>query len=203
MTKTKKKKIYIGVDPDLRVLNAAIIDDDKKLHAVFVRRNKTGPGPIAVCNAARMACRLIEDVIAFLVATPELGQHEIHLVVEDQNLQYTGKTNRATLGKLTQLCQVTGCLMGAFSNMTHEIHLVQPINWKGNVPKGIHHLRIYKDLGLECTPAGAVNDPTQGYCVPNCLPEIVTWSHDKVNPGDFKDISDSIGLAAYGIKKGY
>lgn len=206
--KTKNKKLFIGIDPDLRVLNAAIITDDKKLHAVFVRRNKTGPGPIAVANAARMANLLIKDVIAFIVASPELkAGHEIHLVIEDQNLEHTKQLRQKGINvrdsDVLHCAQVAGCLMGAFSNLAHEIHLVQAIHWKSTKPKGIDQGRNYDYLGLECRCAGQVKNPKEGYCVPNCFPEIITWSAVKVNPGDFKDISDSVGLAAYGIKKGY
>lgn len=191
------KKLYIGIDPDLRLLNAALVTDQKKALAVFARRNKDTGSPVA--GSARMACRLVEDVIAYLVANPDdLDAHEIHLVIESQNMEYTGRTNNATKDKMVSLCQTTGCLMGAFSNLSTTIHLVQPINWKGNVPKSIHHQRIYKDAGLTYIMAGG----KEQYAVPAVLSPLTDWSHDKINPGDFKDISDSIGLALYGVGKG-
>ncbi len=32
----KPKKLYIGIDPDLRKLSAAIVSEDKKPYAVFL-----------------------------------------------------------------------------------------------------------------------------------------------------------------------
>ena len=195
-----KKKIYIGIDPDLRLLNAVIMttDPEPKIAAILVRRNKEGSGDAAVANAARMACRLIEDVIAYFVSHEELnGYDEIVLVVESQNVEYTGVTNKARKSSMVQLCQVAGCLMGAFSNMCNSIHLVQPVKWKGSVPKHVHHRRIYKALDVGFTMAGGED----GYAVPHMFADMCSFSHDKVNPGDFKDISDSVGLALFGYRK--
>lgn len=194
-----KKKIYIGIDPDLRLLNAALVTDEKKVLAVFARRNKGHSKDAAVANAARMACRLVEDVIAYLVANPlGLEQHEIHLVIESQNMEYTGRTNNATKDKMVMLCQTAGCLMGAFSNLSESITLVQPINWKGNVPKHIHHMRMLTEAGISHRMAGGRSGE---YGVPTELSPLTDWSHDKINPGDFKDITDSIGLGLYGAKE--
>ena len=195
------KKLYIGIDPDLRLLNAALVTDQKKVLAVLLRRNKNTSAPVA--NAARMACRLIDDVIAWVVANPEgIEEHEIHLVIESQNMMHTKRMRdqgkKVDYDDMRRLSQVTGCLMGAFSNISTAIHLVQPRDWKGNVPKGIHHQRIYNDAGLGYIMAGG----KEQYGVPTVLSPLTDWSHDKINPGDFKDISDSIGLALYGVKKG-
>lgn len=194
-------KIYIGIDPDLRTLSAAIVTDDRTLRTVMIRRNKEGKGDAAVANAARMSCRLIEDVIAFFVGADGLEEYrdsEIILVVESQNMEYTGKTNKARKSGMVQLSQTAGCLMGAFSNMSHHIHLVQPLQWKGNVPKGIHHQRIYAELEIPCVMAGGKSS----YAYPANFEKYTYWSTDKINPGDFKDITDSIGLALFGVKKG-
>lgn len=194
------KKIYIGIDPDIRLLNAAIVTDTKEPLAVFVRRNKEGKDNEAVANAARKACRLIEDIIAYFVAYKEYDNCSIVTVIESQSMMHT-KRMRATgrnvnYESIRRLSQVTGCLMGAFSNMSSEIYLIDAITWKGSVPKDIHHRRIYNELNIA---------PIQGdysiKCVPKDIGKLSTWSKDKCNPGDFIDINDSLGLALYGAQK--
>lgn len=189
-------KYYIGIDPDLRKLNAAIITEEKKPLAVLLRRNKDED--IAVVGAARMACRLVEDVIAFFTgAVPMTDKDSIITVVEDQNVQYTGHTNTARKQDVLHVTQVAGCLLGAFSNMSDRMYIVQPGTWKGQVPKEIHHKRIYKQI----FPANIIIASTKGGTIfpPD---EYSRWSHDKINPGDFSDINDSLGLALYGAVKG-
>ena len=187
-------KYYIGIDPDLRKLNCALLNSDKKVLSVFLRRNKAEKGDIAVANAARLACRLIEDVIAYFTAEVQIkATDEIITVIESQNIQYTGKTNTARKQNVLQLAQVAGCLMGAFSNMSDRIYLVQPNTWKGQIPKPIHHKRIYTSLGLIKYDSSAK--------IPSLGKFYSSWSPDKINPGDFEDINDSIGLALYGLER--
>jgi hypothetical protein len=191
-------KYYIGIDPDLRKLNAAILTEEKKPLAVLLRRNNDND--IAIVGAARMACRLVEDVIAFLTAEILITDKDsIITVVEDQNVQYTGHTNTARKQDVLHVAQVAGCLLGAFSNMSDRMYIVQPGTWKGQVPKEIHHRRIYRELSI-ATDAKKL--------AKNMYPEtvhegyLIKWSHDKINPGDFSDINDSLGLALYGAVKG-
>ena len=199
------KKYYIGIDPDLRLLSAAIISDTKEAKAVFIRRNKEGKDDTAVANASEKACRLVEDVIAWFVgnyATSVLvgGQFEIVTVVESQSMMHTKRMRDSGRNidyeKVRLLAQVAGCLMGAVSNLSNRMVLVQPINWKGNVPKPKAHLRYYGHLNILASTERKVQ---------NIYPadmEICSWSKEKINPGDFIDINDSLGLALHGAKKG-
>ncbi len=198
----KPKKLYIGIDPDLRKLSAAIVSEDKKPYAVFLRRNKGGKDDQAVANAAYMACRLVEDVIAYLLSEADLLDPfcKVVTVVESQSMMHTkhmrDKGQKVNYDDILHTGQVAGCMLGAFSNLSQPLCLVQPITWKGTVPKDIAHKRYYKSLGL---------DPVDGVVsniFPLILPELCEFSEDKINPGDFADINDSLGLALYGAKKG-
>jgi hypothetical protein len=196
-------KLYIGIDPDLRLLNAAVVTVDsggsKKARAVFIRRNKAAPGDVAVAEAARMACKLVADVIAYLVANEEMQQREIITVVESQNVQYTGHTNSANKQSVLQAAQVAGCLMGVFSNLSDRLVLVQPNLWKGNVPKPIHHRRIYASLEIAEDKRELAKNVYPAFDeAPEAENPAIKWSEDKINPGDFLDINDSLGLALYG-----
>ena len=201
----KPKKIYIGIDPDMRKLNAAIITDQKKPLAVFLRRNKEGKDDVAVANAAYFACRLVEDVIAFIVA--ELDEFEkdceIVTIIESQSMMHTklmrAKGRKIDYEKVRRLSQVTGCLMGVFSNLSTSLYLVQPISWKGTVPKPVAHKRYYKHLGLEGEQHGSIKNL---YPASEIVETLINWSIDNINPGDFMDINDSLGLALYGVSHG-
>jgi hypothetical protein len=207
------KKIYIGIDPDLRLLNAAIVGIETRPSgvgcfdhaiplAVFARRNKEGVDNTAVVGAARTACRLVEDVIAWLVANGTDELTEIVSVVESQNIQHALKSREQGRQKIVpddirRLAQVAGCLMGAFSNLSTSMVLVQAQEWKGEVPKGIHHKRIYSKLGIEICPESKVR-----HIFPLCYQtRYCQMSGDKINPGDFADINDSLGLAVWAAEK--
>ena len=203
----KPKKIYIGIDPDLRKLNAAIVTDQKKPLAVFLRRNKEGKDDVAVANAAYFACRLVEDVIAFIVA--ELDEFEkdceIVTIIESQSMMHTKlmrqQGKKVNYQDILMTGQVAGCLMGAFSNLSTQLHLVQPMVWKKGVPKKIHHGRIYKQLNITKNEVTTVKN----LCPANLegsTPLMCRWSIDNINPGDFMDINDSLGLALYGVSHG-
>jgi hypothetical protein len=205
------RKIYIGIDPDLRLLNAAIVADDMKLLGVFVRRNKEGKDDVAVENSVKLSSELCRDVVKYLYEDGLVGNYydtplnglEIILCIESQNMVHTQMNHRRgkkiNYENIRRLAQVTGCLMGAFSNLVSVVHLLQPAVWKGQVPKGIHHGRIYKQLGIEYGLHGGTGNH---YGVPTLLNgrDFRYTSAERVNPGDFRDISDSIGLAVYGAK---
>lgn len=200
--KTKPKKLYIGIDPDLRKLSAAIVSEDKKPLAVFLRRNKEGRDDQAVVNAAYLSCRLVEDVLAYILSEAELFDPFCKLItiVESQSMVHTkqmrDKGKKINYERIRQLSQVAGCLMGAFSNCSQSMYLVQPIVWKGTIPKDIAHARYYKALDIK---------PDANQTVQNLYPRnmryLCEYSEDHINPGDFVDINDSLGLALYGAKK--
>ena len=200
------KNVYIGIDPDIRMLNAALLTGDKDkpvLQKVFIRRNKEGKGDEVVANASRMACRLVEDVIAALVGDTKYDDYDqIVTIVESQSMLHTQQMHKqgkkVNYDHIRRLSQVAGCLMGAFSNLSQRMVLVQPSEWKGQVPKHIHHGRIYSALNV----GHRIAECKDGYGIPHVLTEYTDLSHDKINPGDFKDISDSVGLALYGCKEG-
>jgi len=205
----RPKKLYIGIDPDLRKLSAAIVGDDKKPYAIFLRRNKGSLDDKAVANAAYMACRLVEDVIAYILSEADLFDPmcKVVTIVESQSMMHTKKMREkgrnVNYDDILHTGQVAGCMMGAFSNLSQPLHLVQPITWKGTLPKDaahnfVAHRRYYHHLGLT-----AMDDLVT--CIHPDLAQTIglcAFSEDKINPGDFGDINDSLGLALYGVKKG-
>lgn len=197
-------KLYIGLDPDLRVLNCALVLSEPPASiaglpvplsaprkntplAVFLRRNKSPyTGDRAVAAAVKVASDLVTDVVMFLKDRPELQQYPIALVVEGQSIQHAlHARKRVDPDDILHLGQIAGILMGAFGEMAGGITLVTAIRWKGGVSKEIHHARIYKRLGWEKPPE-----------------DIGQYSDEKINAGDWMDLNDSTGLALYGAEEG-
>lgn len=184
------KPLYLGVDPDLRTLNMAVLDGTTPL-AIFLRRNIGGKGDTAVASAAKGIAGILDDFVKFMAANDALQTREIVLIVESQNMQqavqYRGKGKKIDYQDILHTGQLSGIWMGVFAEVATRIVLVAPGQWKGQVPKNIHHPRIYARLGWPTdTPPGTIG----------------VYSAVKPNPGDFLDINDSLGLALYGAEKG-
>jgi len=195
------RKIYIGIDPDLRLLNASIVTDDLKLLAVFARRNKEGMDNVAVENSVSAALQLCNDV-RFFISTSQTEPVRTVLCIESQNME-RARQDRARGKKIKpedirRLAQVTGSVMGVFRSYIGEIKLLQPIIWKKTMKDHIVQSRAYSTLSLTSYPMGG----KKPYHVPCDVTRarITLFSHDKINPGDFSDISDSIAIAVYGAK---
>jgi len=190
------KTIYIGIDPDLRTLNCALLLDDyptRTLLAVFLRRNKTKQiGDGAVSNAVKLAALLVDDVIEYLIGHPEYQNCDIKLIAESQSMQHQRHSKRRIdPDDILHLGQVVGILMGSFCGIVDGITLIQPSKWKKQMTKKIHHPRILNHLKIPYKKLTTT-------IYPECYKAISMYSDDKVNPGDFEDINDSIGLALYG-----
>jgi hypothetical protein len=198
------KKLYIGCDPSIEKLNAVVISGDMKLQGVFFRRNKSKKsGDNKVSDAARYACALAEDVIKFIIGFgPALEPTcTVTTIIESQSMQDAvrrrKKGQKVDYDSIRKLAQVSGQLMGVFSNVSDKLVLVQPSIWKGTIDKTRAHPRYYRHLGLEPDIQRRVS------CIyPTNMAEVCKHSQVKINMGDFYDINDSMGLALYGAKKG-
>ena len=192
-------KIFIGIDPDVRLLNVALIDQDKKPLAVFIRRNplKDGVGDQAIANAAPLACQLVMDVIGYIIdGVPNPASDiQVNIAVESQSMVHTQKMRQQgksiNYESIKECAQISGIMLGVFSNLSTVLTLIQPSIWKKGQKKHIHHPRIYRKLGLV-----PVTDIVKNI-FPLIIPELIQYSHDKINPGDFMDINDSLGLALW------
>jgi hypothetical protein len=186
MTKT----LYLGIDPDLRCLNMAVLDGTTPL-AIFLRRNKEGKGDTAVASAVKGIAGILDDFVKFMASNETLQTREIVMIVESQNMMqaaaYRGKGKKIDYQDILHTGQLSGIWMGVFADVATRVHLVQPSAWKGQIPKSIHHPRIYAKLGWP------VNTPPDS---------LGAYSSVKPNPGDFLDINDSLGLALWGAERG-
>jgi hypothetical protein len=196
------KKLYIGIDPDLRLLNAAIVTDQKQALAVFKRLNKGLSGDKAVAQAVQLAEYLMGDMSTCMEAYKDHIDItcEVILIVESQNMEHARamrkKGRKINYQNILQLGQVAGIIMGALSSIVDTTVLVQAIEWKGSVPKNINQNRTYKALGIVPDLEKKLKN-----IYPKNMDSLSYYSHDKINPSDFMDINDSLGLALYGAKK--
>ena len=196
------KKLYIGIDPDLRLLNAAIVTDQKQALAVFKRSNKGLSGDKAVAQATGHVKGMVQDIYCCLATLEEHLDPECKVVtiVESQNMEHTRKMREKGIPipyqKILIVGQIAGVLMGALSSISNKVVLVQPREWKGTIAKKICHNRYYTALGLTHNPGKKLKN-----IYPNNIESLSYYSQDKINPGDFMDINDSLGLALYGAKK--
>jgi len=197
------KKLYIGLDPDIKNLTAAIITDEKVPLAVFMRRNKSkATDDMQIADTARCAYKLVEDVKLYIstILVSLDPECTVVTVVESQNIMQAikmrenGKNVRPE--DIRRLAQVAGQLMGTFSYLSDKLILVQAIHWKGTKPKHVCHKRTYTALNL-------VPDPEKRVLpiYPLNKDELCQYSAEKINMGDFMDINDSLGLALYGANK--
>jgi hypothetical protein len=192
------KTIYIGIDPDLRRLNCALLLDDPPVRtvlAVFLRRNKTKQvGDGAVSAAVKIAELLVDDVLGYFIKNPQHQMDTITLIAESQSMQHQRfSKHKIDPDDILHLGQVIGVLMGSFSSVVENLHLVQPVKWKKQMTKEIHHPRILGHLKMPYKKLTSTHYPEHHS-------ELSQYSGDKVNPGDFSDINDSIGLALYGAE---
>lgn len=180
--------LYLGVDPDLRTLNMAVLDGNTPL-AIFLRRNIGGRGDTAVASAVKGISGILDDFVRFMAANEDLQSREIVLIVESQNMQQTAayrrKGAKVDYQDILHTGQLSGIWMGVFAEVATRIVLVQPAAWKKQVPKHIHHPRIYSRIGW------MLNEPPSW---------IGKYSAVQPNPGDFLDINDSLGLALWGYE---
>lgn len=122
--------ILLAIDPGLRGCGAAVFHDGVLFEASYVRSPaKTGNGPKAwraMAEAVRIFSRglIIDD-----------------LVLEVPQVYVRGKGDPADL---IDLAGVDGAIVGRV--MPAREHGYKPREWKGAVPKDVHHARIRKTL---------------------------------------------------------
>lgn len=194
------KNLYLGIDPSLRKLNAALITEDKEVIGVFMRRNNEGKDDVAVSMAAVGANLLRKDVLRCLATLQDRldPQCQMATIVEGQSMVDTQKRRAGgqsvNYEDIRRLASVSGIMLGVFA-ATSSVALVQPISWKGTMKKIVAHPRYYRHLGLTADIERRVKN-----IYPLNMAEICQHSEEKINMGDFWDINDSLGLALYGIK---
>lgn len=173
---------FIGIDPDLHTTAFAQVGLDKSILGVGVAKVP------AKFKGTEAVLRMIAEMQRF--ACNHVWVTSTRLVcVEGQEL-YVGKTKNPK--DILALGQVAGGCVAAFAGLSIIPDLAMPLpkEWKGGVPKRIHHARIYGSLGIAYKACGTKEN---GYAVP--LDPVRTIG--KVLKSDWKHIGDAIGLALW------
>lgn len=163
--------IFIGIDPDLHTTAIGALVEDR-WYVDVLRVDKA----LKEHDAMVQMCRVVGSSVPDLVTD--------HAAVEGQEFILQGQARFKDIGLI-------GCVTGAVlaSVRADTVLCPKPSQWKGNVPKHIHHARIGRDLGFAVEIAGG----QKGYGVPQDrelrarLPLTSDWKH----------AMDALGLALW------
>ena len=177
--------LYIGIDPDMHCQAFACIDEDDNV--VWVQVLKI-PRKLKGEEALEALCRQHTlDNFPFMSSDP-------HVCATESQQYYAG--DKVPAQALISLATASGIVMGFLESniMCDRQYLVKPKKWKGTVPKHIHQARTLKSIGIDYEKTSGKSP----YCYPvgdicNRFPHL--------KKGDWKHISDAIGLAVYAKKQ--
>lgn len=172
-------KHYMGIDPDLTTTAWAIINERLEVvHTGIIAQPTRGwPGVAKMAQA---------------ISNYEFPAVRCKVAIESQQVYTSGANRTPDADKILMLANISGQLLHHFGG---DALLGKPVEWKGQVPKGIHHKRIFSRLGIsDFKMMGKVGDPKKSYGVPTNLGHT---AHGKIKASDWKHISDALGLALY------
>jgi len=179
---------YCGIDPDTNTCAVAFVDvfgSGNRLHG------RIHNGWIIKSSTTHTHG---EDCCHLSFAIPETLRMVLEstdgMAIEGQEVIRRVTKNPADIIKLAQ----SAGFWAAQRRGACTLHLPSPKEWKGQVPKGTHHKRICRVLGLKSKTMGGRDPyecPTYGDGVP--------WLNlgDGINPSDWKHLMDAFGLAIW------
>jgi hypothetical protein len=166
---------HIGIDPDLHCTGIAVIDAEGKCIAAgkaAIKRSLTGR------DACLAMTREIQLVMTDLL--PQIGLAGWTITVEGQEI-YRGKSKTINPRAIMLLATIAGA---GLTLPAVERYFPSPQEWKGSVPKSVHQARVLSRQAWEVVTNGE-------YCYPKHLPF-------DLSKGDWKHVTDAIGLAEHG-----
>lgn len=185
----KETPHFIGVDPDMHQLSFILIDQHGKyvdLKGVAVDKKLTGR------DALRMMSAMINNSLVHYWA--EEGINVQGFTCEAQEIYQHGSGKTKNPRSIMLLATVAGMTLHHLRCLfpRANMYFPAPVEWKGSVPKQIHHGRICSRQGWKYKQVGTRDD---GYCVPEIIGDVRLSQTPKTS---WKHTLDSIGLAEYG-----
>ncbi len=169
--------MFLGVDPDLHCTAFAVVSQEREVIDLWTAETKGETGQAACVAMARA-----------LAHTPRRAhKHEIKTAaIEGQDI-YVGRGRTQNPKSIMLLASVAGAALMLVERRFSpaEILYPRPADWKGQVPKEIHHTRLCGSLGWRF-------ERRAGYCRP--------WNDDagfEFPATKWKHLMDAIGLALW------
>lgn len=191
-------QLFIGADPGLHRTAIAAVGGHGHPIAVWIIKHEGSKDREAVMD-------MIHALAARIQEFPVSGAYPvIAYAVESQELAYTSRS-KANPRDVAFLSNVSGALLMMFRVLwiSADSYLPAPQAWKGDVPKSIHHARLFGDLGWafkhsgKKAPKRGEKDTRYGY--PTQPPQEILGI-ENVGQEDWKELADAIALARW-VKK--
>lgn len=126
-------EMTLAIDPGTKATGWAVFDGRKLSMAGLLRAK----------DAAHMAQEL-----ALLSSSLRLPAAYYGLYIERPQV-YSRYRTQADPNDLIGVALVAGAALGIFSPFAQGVSMPRPMDWKGQLPKEIHHRRIFAELDLE------------------------------------------------------
>lgn len=174
----------LGVDPDCHNTAFAVVRKDRLFSVGCTYVSKKIKGQRCAPHIFK------QSVVKFYGTIPSLV-----CVMEGQTIRKKSGHETKNALSIVQLAMAAGAALGAVMAQRPDavMIVVDPVVWKGSVPKQIHQVRLLKKL---CWSYETVGNVKTGYARP-----IDPTDYDRVcgadslRKGDWKHVMDAIGLA--------
>lgn len=187
--------IFLGVDPDLHTLPIAAVDDNGVFVSATIAVSKYVKGVVEQQAVLEMV-RVLHDLdyalpgrmMAYAVEAQELYLGKTR---DPRNILHLGTVAGAALLRLREY----GCLA--------EAYFPRPAEWKGEVPKDVHGRRILTKAGWGLSDLADAGGQ-EPYVYPRCPHRgalLGGYDSGRWNKGDWKHLTDAIGLAQWAAEK--
>lgn len=175
--------LFLGFDPDLHTSAFATVDENMEvvnLHIFRVPATLKGREAVkAMADTINMNGRWAGGVV--------FGGY----AVEAQEIYPTGPQRTKNPTSILLLGHISGaalCALSGVYGVGEHRYFPTPIQWKGSIPKIIHHRRILTRAGYNDAQIFETGSKEDGYC---------GLIDSAFNRGDWKHLTDAIGLAQW------
>lgn len=193
-------RLAIGVDPDTTSTALAVVDvDTPQVLAVYLMKQRSKKGREATLEMLKLAHDMHlsrnEKLPGGEQHVTSIVHETVAIAVEGQELYMPrgGRGGTKNPRSILWLAPISGVWMALlkFAYPEAQLYFPAPAEWKGQVPKQVHHMRIGKALGWAMAKSGGQKT---GYGYPE---NVKIPLGDKINKSDWKHAMDAVGLALW------
>lgn len=140
-----RPRTVIAIDPSLTATGVAVLGESKIVHAAFCRCSNDG-------SLAERISAMSDAVDAALLVHADLQPPGL-VVIERPRVNTVTHGGKADPDDLIKLAILVGALAMRWKKAGFDVRMVQPAEWKGQVPKEITMQRVMSALSQEETKA--------------------------------------------------